>query len=142
MPLFYKRITLVVADLERSLKVYRDILGFTINSIEPSDDESYSYPVFRIPKDAKITFATLDGPDQNRTLGLTEVTGCELPKNSGIHMSASVIQVANLGSVIEQIKSLGLETTKPTTDTGDNFSFKEQAFVDYDGHLVVLYEIT
>ncbi len=141
MSTFYKRVTLVVADLERSLKIYRDILGFTVNSLEPSDDDSYSYPVFRIPTHAKITFATLDGPEQNRTIGLTEVKGCDLPKNEGIHMNASVIKVANLEMAMNQIKILGLETTEPTTDSNDHFTFSEQAFVDFDGHLIVLYEI-
>ncbi len=141
MSLFYKRVTLVVSDLEQSLKVYRDILGFTINSMEPSSEDSYSYPVFRIPKEAKITFATLDTPEQNRTMGLTEVKGCELPKNEGIHMAASVIKVADLKGAFEKIKALGLETTEPTTDSNDKFSFSEQAFIDFDGHLIVLYEI-
>jgi len=141
MSTFYKRITLVVADIERSLKIYRDILGFTLNSLEPSDEDSYSYPVFRIPEHAKITFATLDGPEQNRTIGLTEVKGCDLPERNGIHMTASVIKVADLKVAISQIETLGLETTEPTTDSNDNFSFSEQAFVDFDGHLVVLYEI-
>ena len=141
MSLFYKRITLVVADIERSLKIYRDILGFTLNSLEPSDEDSYSYPVFNIPEEAKITFATLDGPEQNRTLGLTEVKGCYLPLQNGIHMSASVIKVANLDGVMKKIDSLGLKSTKPTVDGNDVFQFKEQAFVDFDGHLIVLYEI-
>ncbi len=141
MSLFYKRITLVVSDLEKSLKIYRDILGFTVNSLEPSDDDSYSYPVFRIPKEAKITFCTLDSPEQNRTMGLTEVKGCELPRNNSIHMTASVIKVDNLKAAIEKIKTLGLETTESTTDGNDTFSFLEQAFVDFDGHLIVLYEI-
>lgn len=141
MSTFYKRVTLVVADLEQSLKIYRDILGFTVNSLEPSDDDSYSYPVFRIPEHAKITFATLDGPEQNRTIGLTEVKGCELPKNDGIHMNASVIKVADLKVAMAQIEALGLETTEGTTDSNDNFTFSEQAFVDFDGHLIVLYEI-
>jgi len=106
MSTFYKRITLVVADIERSLKIYRDILGFTLNSLE-----------------------------------LTEVKGCDLPERNGIHMTASVIKVADLKVAISQIETLGLETTEPTTDSNDNFSFSEQAFVDFDGHLVVLYEI-
>ena len=141
MSLFYKRITLVVADIERSLTVYRDILGFTVNSIKPSDDDSYSYPVFRIPYEAKVSFATLDGPEQNRTIGLTEVKGVPLPPSEGIRMTASVIKVENLTNVIDKIKKLGLETTVPETDGNDNFSFLEQAFVDFDGHLIVLYEI-
>ena len=141
MSLFYKRITLVVADIDRSLKIYKDILGFTVHKREASEEDSYSYPVFKIPKEAKISFATLDGPKQIRTLGLTEVKGCELPKNEGIHMSASVIQVAKLNDCIKKIKALGLECTEIETDSNDKFTFMEQAFVDFDGHLIVLYEI-
>jgi catechol 2,3-dioxygenase-like lactoylglutathione lyase family enzyme len=140
-PPFYKRVTLVVADIERSLTIYRDILGFTVNSIQPSDDDSYSYPVFRIPKEAKITFATLDSPDQERTIGLTEVRGVSLPKQDGIAMAASVINVSDLQQIISKIEALGLETTHPEMDSNDHFSFLEQAFFDFDGHLIVLYEI-
>ncbi len=141
MSTFYKRVTLVVSDLNRSLTIYKDILGFSINSMEPSSDDSYSYPVFRIPKQAKITFATLDGPEQNRTIGLTEVKGVDLPKNDGIHMTASVIKVGNLKAAMTKIKALGLDTTEATTDSNEYFTFSEQAFIDYDGHLIVLYEI-
>ncbi len=138
---YYKRITLVVADIDKSLEVYRDILGFTLNYRKPSDDDSYSYPVFRIPREAKISFATLDGPEQNRTIGLTEVKGVPLPPSKGIRMTASVIKVSDLTGVISKIKALGLETTEPETDGNDEFTFNEQAFIDHDGHLIVLYEI-
>ncbi len=141
MSLLYKRITLVVADIERSLQVYRDILGFQINSLTDSDDDSYSYPVFKIPKEARIRFATLDSPSQERTLGLTEVKGCPLPSPQAPIMSASVIKVEKLSKVIEEIQALGLETTEPETDGNDQFTFLEQAFIDFDGHLIVLYEI-
>lgn len=141
MSTFYKRVTLVVADIERSLEIYRDILGFSLNSLSDSDADSYSYPVFNIPKNAKIRFATLDSPSQNRTLGLTEITGCELANPEGIKMNASVIQVSNLEEKMSEIIALGLKTTASTIDHADEFSFKEQSFVDYDGHLIVLYEI-
>lgn len=141
MPLHYKRITLVIADIDRSLTIYRDILGFTINYIKDSASDSYSYPVFNIPKEAKIRFATLDSPNQQRTMGLTEVTNCPLPKPSGIHMHSSVIQVDDLAGKMEKIKALGLKMTQPFTDKNEYATFNEQSFVDFDGHLVVLYEL-
>ena len=141
MSTLYKRVTLVVADIERSLSIYRDILGFTINSISESDADSYSYPVFKIPKEAKISFATLDSPSQERTLALTEVKGVELPNPNGVIMYASVIKVDDLKESILKIQALGLETTEATTDSNDQFTFLEQAFIDFDGHLIVLYEI-
>lgn len=140
MSLFYKRVTLVVADIERSLTIYRDILGFSINSIQDSADDSYSYPVFKIPKEARVRFATLDSPSQERTIGLTEVKGIDLPKADGPLMYASVIKVEDLPGKMAQLEALGLEITEPETDSNATFSFLEQAFIDFDGHLIVLYE--
>ncbi len=141
MSLLYKRITLCVADLERSLKVYRDILGFKINYIKPSEKDSFSYPVFNIPNEADINFATLDSPSQERTFALTEIKGVPLPKHEGIHMAASVIKVDDLIDVISQITALGLRTTDVKTDENEYATFIEQAFVDFDGHLIVLYQL-
>ena len=41
----------------------------------------------------------------------------------------------------EKIEDLGLETTAPKFVEGREFSFWERAFVDFDGHLIVLYQI-
>jgi len=139
----YKRITLVIADIDRSLTIYRDILGFTVHHINDSNEDSYSYPVFQLPKEAKIRFCTLDSPDQVRTIGFTEVKGIDLPKERHPHMTASVIRVKEIESVMAKISALGLYTTEIETDTNTNdLTFKEQAFVDFDGHLIVLYEMT
>lgn len=138
----YKRITLVIADIDRSLKIYRDILGFSVHNIKDSEADSYSYPVFRLPPEAKIRFCTMDSPDQIRTIGFTEVKGIDLPKERHPHMSASVIRVEEIELVIEKIKALNLYTTELKIDTNSNdLTFKEQAFVDFDGHLIVLYEL-
>lgn len=143
--LLFKRTTLVVADIERSLGIYRDILGFTLNApVSESSAESYSYPVFRIPKEAKIRFVTLDTKTQERTLALTEVTGAPLPKPGQPLMSALVIRVPDIAATMQKIRALGLETTEPKTarSADGKFAFIEQAFVDYDGHLIVLYQMT
>ena len=44
-----KRPNLVVSDIERSLTIYRDILGLDASDISTSSATSYSYPVFKIP---------------------------------------------------------------------------------------------
>ncbi len=51
--LHLKRVNLVVADLDRSLTVYRDILGFKVFEVSESPKSSYSYPVFNFPKRAR-----------------------------------------------------------------------------------------
>lgn len=137
----FKRSNFVVADMDRSLSIYRDILGFSLfGSIEESSEESYSYPVFKIPKEAKIRFATLNSPSQERTLALTEITGIELPKPAAPLMSAVVIRVDDIQARIAEIEGLDLETTKLKVVESERINFKEQAFIDFDGHLIVLYE--
>lgn len=140
---FYKRVNLVVADMERALTIYRDILGYSVDGISTSSPQSYSYPVFKIPPEATIRFATLSaGPDQIRAMALTEVTGVDLPRPAAApHMTASVIRVGDIEAAFRKIVALGLETVAPRFIEGDEFSFWERSFVDYDGHLVVLYEI-
>ena len=139
----FKRVNFVVADMERSLEIYRDILGFDLDGISDSSNESYSYPVFKIDPEATIRFATLSaGSEQIRTMALTEIKGMELPKPGRPYMTATVIRVDDLDAVFAELEALGLETV-PGTVAGrpGEFQFKERAFVDFDGHLVVLYEI-
>ena len=139
----FKRVTLVVADMERALSVYRDVLGFELDGIMDASGESYSYPVFRIDPAAKVRFATLSaGDEQVRTMALTEVTGMELPKLGVPLMTATVIRVADLDATFVKLEALGLETVPGTiAERPGEFRFKERAFIDFDGHLIVLYEV-
>lgn len=140
MPLEYKRNTLVVADYKKSLSIYRDILGFKINYINQSKADSYSYPVFNIPKEATATFVALDSPTQERTFALTEIKGIELSKQTGTRMHVTVIKVDDIKATISKIEALGLEILDALTDTVDDVTFVEQAFIDFDGHLILLYQ--
>lgn len=137
-----KRPNLVVSDIERSLTIYRDILGLDASDISTSSATSYSYPVFKIPEGAQIRGATLHEPGEQRVLALTELATLNLPRPSAApHMSAVVIGVTGLEGKFEQIEALGLTTTEPKIAGGVDFDFVEQAFVDFDGHLIVLYEV-
>ena len=137
-----KRPNLVVADIERSLRVYRDILGFEASAIRTGGSDSYSYPVFNVPASATLRFVSLDEPREARVLNLTEVTGAAIPRPSqSPHTSAVVIGITDLAQKFERLAELGLETTEPKVADGVDFRFVEQAFVDFDGHLVVCYEV-
>ena len=70
-----KRVNLLVSDLDRSLAIYRDILGFRVFEISESSPQSYSYAVFGIPATAKLRFATLDSSTETRELGFTDPDG-------------------------------------------------------------------
>ncbi len=141
--LHLKRQTLLVADLERSLEIYRDILGFTVARITESSPDSYSYPVFNVPAAATLRFATLDSDTEGRQFALTEVRGATLPRPDpdAIRTSTPVIQVRDFDAVLAALRDAGLEIVEPTTArSADGRLFKEMAFIDLDGHLVVLYE--
>jgi catechol 2,3-dioxygenase-like lactoylglutathione lyase family enzyme len=142
MPMM-KRVNLCVADMERSLKVYRDILGFRVNHLKDSTSDSYSYPVFQFPKHAKLRFATLDSPTQERTFALTEVTGITLPRPPLPHMSAVVLNCVNFDEVVAKVKAMGLAVVPEQALPGPDGKPKgrETAFVDPDGHLIVLYKL-
>lgn len=141
-PVEFKRGNIVVADIDRSLTIYRDILGFSVDKISKSTNQSYSYPVFEIPKEATLRFATLSTPTQTRTLAMTEITGIELQKPTPPHMATNVIRVSDMESVMKKIEALGLKTVREErSTTPEGISFLERAFVDFDGHLVVLYEL-
>jgi catechol 2,3-dioxygenase-like lactoylglutathione lyase family enzyme len=142
-PLHLKRHNLVVADLDRSLAIYRDILGFSVARISESSAQSYSYPVFNIPAEATLRSATLNSDTEQRHFALTEVRGVPLPRpdSHGIRMSTPVIQVRDFDTVLSALREAGLTIVDPTTDIGaDGRVFKELAFIDPDGHLVVLYQ--
>jgi catechol 2,3-dioxygenase-like lactoylglutathione lyase family enzyme len=143
MPML-KRVNLCVADMERALKVYRDVLGFTVHELKDSKSDSYSYPVFQFPRHAKIRFATLDSPTQQRTLALTEVKGVELPRPPLPHMSATVVNCPDFDDVLARAKALGLAIVaeQPLPGPDGTPKGRESAFVDFDGHLVVIYKLT
>lgn len=137
----FKRINLCVSDLDRSLEIYCDILGFTIDYQKVSAEDSYSYPVFTFPKEAKLRFATLNSKSQERTMALTEVKGIELPPMPVPRMVAAVINCPKFDEVLEKVAAAGLEVIPPQILPNPDGTAKgrESAFIDPDGHLIVIY---
>lgn len=137
-----KRVNFIVSDLDQSLKIYRDVLGMEIFEIKNSDTDSYSYPVFNLPEEALIRFASLNMGKEKRAFALTEVKNTPLPVNKGIRMSTVVISISDLEDKYNQIGLMGLFRTDIDSDhTPEGHSFSEFSFLDFDGHLIVLYEI-
>lgn len=139
----FKRINLCVADLERSLAIYRDIMGFTVDYQKDSKEDSYSYPVFTFPKEAKLRFATLNTATQERTMALTEVKGIDLPPMPVPRMVAAVINCNEFDEVLEKVAAAGLTVVPPQhlPDLDGNPKGQESAFIDPDGHLIVIYKL-
>lgn len=140
--LHLKRPCLLVANLERSLTLYRDCLGFRLDYVGAADSDSYLYPVFQLPSEAQLRFAALSTAQEPRALALTEVKGVPLPSPSVPHLGATVIRVPALASVLPQLACLGLSPIRASSfTTPPNLTFTEQAVCDFDGHLLVLYEV-
>lgn len=138
----FKRAALLVADLDRALAVYRDALGFTLESIKESAADSYSYDIFGVPKTAKLRMAALDGPgDQPRTLALIEVRPA-LPPQTGPR-AATVVYVADIDVVLERLETITDVCVLPERElrTHDGKVGREVGVIDADGHAIVIYHV-
>ena len=140
--LHLKRPCLIVADLEKSLTLYRDILGFRLDYVGEASPQSYLYKVFKIPQQAHLTFAALSTEYEPRALALTEAKGIQLTVPAPPHRVAIVMQVKELADTIQKIQALDLKVIEPSYfTTPHNQAFTEQGFYDFDSHLIVLYEV-
>ena len=137
-----KRINLLVSDLDRSLEIYEGVIGMEVFEIKISKTDSYAYEVFNVPSDARLRFASLNVGSEKRAFALTEVSNARLPSQDGIKMSTAVIKINKLKEIYNQIIDLELKATKIDEDiTPEGRTFLEFSFVDYDGNLIVLYEL-
>ncbi|MEM9600821.1 MAG: VOC family protein, partial [Pseudomonadota bacterium] len=132
----------LVADIDRALTFYRDVLGFEVVFINDSDADSYSYDVFEIVRGPAMRFCVLQTEDQPNVMALTEVPGLEpataTPRRAGI-----VLEARNIGEAVSGAKALGLTVYREDhLVTKDGRKGVEYGIVDFDGNLVVLYLIT
>jgi len=138
--LFVKRPALVVADLDRSLTLYRDALGFKLMFVKNSDGASYSYTAFGFDPSSVLRFAVFATEEQENCLALLEVKAGPLPAVTAPASHAIVINCDDLDATLKRVAALGL-TILPEgellTQAGDRG--REVAVRDWDGHLVVLY---
>jgi len=133
----------VVRDLDRALTFYRDVLGFEVTFTLPHNPESYSYPVFDIPRAAEMRFCVLSTATQERVMALTEVTGVDLAPVPHPRRTAIVLEVADPDAVMAGARVLGLEVHEEAVlHTKDGRVGREIGIVDFDDHLVVIYTIT
>jgi catechol 2,3-dioxygenase-like lactoylglutathione lyase family enzyme len=139
----FKRMTIMVSDLDRTVRLWRDILGFEVAVNPQSGPDSYSYPVSNVARGATIRYAMVSaGPYQQRTLAFAEIKGQPVVVPQAPRVAAAVINAnGRLAEIIARVRAEGLTVipSRPlpsaTQGTGT-----EQAFLDWDGHLIVLYE--
>lgn len=138
----FQRANFVVTNLQRSLRLYRDVLGFHLDFTRDSPDVSYSYDVFEIDREQKIRFAVLSTASQVRVLALTELPGATLDPVPMPRRAAIVLDVADVDDVVDGARDLGCRVyAEERLVTHDGRSGREVGIVDFDGNLVVIYNL-
>jgi len=141
-PVRFQRANFIVTDIERALLFYRDVLKFKVAFQKESEKDSYSYPVFEIDRDCKMQWAVLSAEGQPRVMALTEVTGKALASVPHPRRSAIVLDIADVDSVVEGARKLGLKVyEEERLETHDGRIGREIGIVDADENLVVIYNI-
>ncbi len=136
----FQRANFIVSDIERALTFYRDVLGFEVTFQKGHNPDSYSFPVFEIPKEAEIGFCILSAPDQPRVMALSEVKNVELAPVPFPRRSAIVLETADPDAVMAGARALGLHVYEEgKLVTHDGRTGREIGIVDFDGNLVVIY---
>ena len=138
----FQRSNFVVSDIERSLLFYRDVIGFSVAFEKGHNPDSYSIPVFEIPKNCEIGFCVLSAPDQPRVMALTQIKGIELPRLPFPRRGAIVLEVAEPDRVVSGAKTLGLHVYEEgELLTNDGRKGREIAIEDFDQNLALIYLI-
>lgn len=137
----FQRSNFVVADIERALTFYENVLGFDVAFVKESDSESYSYEVFEISKSNKMRFAVLGTAEQKNVMALTEVPDAK-PIEAMPRRSAIIIETPEIDRVVTESKALGLKVyPEEKLITKDGRVGREIGIVDFDGNLILIYLI-
>ena len=137
----FQRANFVVSNIDRALPFYVDVLGLRLDFIKDSPSDSYSYPVFEIPRDRLLRFAVLSTQSQVRVLALTEVSGALEPVPAP-RRAAIVLETPNVDEVVEGARKLGLQVyDEEQLVTHDGRVGREVGITDQDDNLVVIYYI-
>ena len=137
----FQRANFVVRNIEKSLELYRDVLGFEVAFIMDSPDDSYSYPVFEIDTRHTLRFAVLSTAEQVRVMALTEVPA-ELDVVPHPRRAAIVLEVGDVDAVCSGAREAGCKVyDEEELHTHDGRIGREVGIVDFDDNLVVIYKI-
>ncbi|MDE0061599.1 MAG: VOC family protein [Gammaproteobacteria bacterium] len=138
MSLRMQRANFLVADMDRALAFYRDVLGFEVAFVKEPRAKSYSHDVFDIDRATRVGFAALSTPGQPRVMALTEVAG--LKQQPSPRRSAIVVECSDIDGVLERAQAHGFQAfPEEKLVTHDGRTGREVGVLDADGNLTVLY---
>jgi catechol 2,3-dioxygenase-like lactoylglutathione lyase family enzyme len=138
-----KRVPIVVSDMDKSLKLYRDILGLSVESDNMMKPNEHDERVFNVPPGGLNRSVKFNlGPDQIRAVGLFEVKGYKGKDPTGVFDHGVVFRVDRIGDIHAKLKAGEhriIDFVDLVTAAGDKG--RELAFLDPDGHLVLVYQL-
>ena len=138
----FQRANYLVSNRDRALLIYRDILGMDLELIKQSEDDSYSYDVFKIDPSITIEFALLSYKDQPRVMALTIVGDGNLEINPLPRRAAICIEVDDVDDVLKQCEKNNFHYFKEEhLVTHDGREGREVGILDDDENLTVIYKI-
>jgi catechol 2,3-dioxygenase-like lactoylglutathione lyase family enzyme len=134
-----RRPTLMVRDMDRALRLYRDILGLQLSRLSIDPPDSYVFTAFNIPEGTVVRHAVFDSGASPRVLSLIAVREMPAPpKREGLRTAAILVNAnGRLAEIRAQLKA-GSYKMMPCHALPPNGT--ECAFLDADGHLIALYE--
>lgn len=138
---YVHRSNFLVRDIDRALRLYRDILGFKVNALVPVKSESFMYDVFNIDRTARMRIAFLSSPDSRfGAIGMTEVKGIDLPPAATVFPSALIVEIkGRFESVYDQIRAANLDVGRVYELT--NPARREFLVTDVDGHRIIIMQL-
>ena len=134
-----RRWSAIVADLDETIYLYTDILGFELGDVTTDPKTSYVYEVFNISRDITTRHATFHAGDNKRVLSVVEVPGVNLPKPpQHPRMSVTLLNAkGRFDEIYTRLVDEGYSTLKPHALGSRGI---EVGFIDKDGHLYAMYE--
>lgn len=138
-----KRISLMTDDLQRSISFFTEVIGFTLDfeGTLPPNSEPFLGPVFNIDSRQPIRRALLSTAVEARGLFLIEHSDYTENKPEAPRAVVTVVQVADLTSVMTRASEFGAQTSEMVKDvTPEGASFAEALVMSPAGHPILVYE--
>ena len=134
-----RRWSAVVSDLDETIHLYTEILGFELGDVTTDPKTSYVYEVFNISRDITTRHATFHAGAKKRVLSVVEVPGVKLPMPpQSPRMSVTLLNAnGRFDEIVTRLIDEGYETMEPHALGATGI---EIGFIDRDGHLYALYE--
>jgi len=135
----FRRWSAVVSDMDSSIHLFRDILGFELGSLTTDPNSSYVYEMFGIDTSITTRHATFHAGVSKRVLSIIEVPGVDLPvPSSSPRMSAALINAnGRFDEIVKRLINDGYVVLEPHDLNKVGI---EIGFMDRDGHWYALYE--